>query len=278
MKKMFEKKLLFLKPNEIVCPISFARKYYDDYDIKNLADNIAVNGVIEPLIIRKNELGNFELIAGLRRLKASKMLGLRRIPCILQVADDETAAFISISENTKRTNLNMFEEAEAIKEVITRYETKEGEAADRLGIAYSNLQSKLNLLKLDSLSKKRILLAGLNQRFARLALYVPEEKRQQFLNAVIKDCLSLGGAKELARQLVADEEDIIKHSEQSPPVRKALIGDERLFANSLSKLILTMQVSGIEAYSRKTENEKYIEYRIRIPKPQTENYRQLKLV
>ncbi len=278
MKNSIKSKLVFLKPEQIVCPNTFVRKHYDDFDIKILADSIAANGIIEPIIVRNPKKGIYELVAGLRRLKAAQTLGLRRVPSIIITADNRTAAYISITENTKRTSLNPFEEAEAIKNVINRYETDISVAAEKLGVASSYLTGKLNLLKLDNLSKTKIISCGLGERYAKITLLVPEEKRSEFLDEIIKNSVCISGAKELANKYISEETPEEKETLNQTPVRKTVIGDERLFANSLSKLISTMQSSGLEAYQRKSETEKYIEYRVRIVKNQPENYRQIRLV
>ena len=273
-------KLLLLKPKKIVCSINTLRKYYDDYDIKNLADNIAVNGIIEPLIVNENEAGKYELAVGLKRLKAALLLNLRRVPCLVIKATNEDMAFLSLSENLKRTNLNFFDEAEAIKQIINRYDKTCLQVSERLGISSSALLNKLNLLKLSPPIRERIIKSGLSERHARIVLLIPENKQSLFLDKIIRDELSLSEARELSEKILLGLDAENESEETTPvnPIRKVAIGDARLFANSLSKLIDTMKNSGVEAYSRRSETDKYIEYKVRIIKPATENYSQLKLV
>lgn len=273
-------KLLLLKPKKIVCSINTLRKYYDDYDIKNLADNIAVNGIIEPLIVNENEAGKYELAVGLKRLKAALLLNLRRVPCLVIKATNEDMAFLSLSENLKRTNLNFFDEAEAIKQIINRYDKTCLQVSERLGISSSALLNKLNLLKLSPPIRERIIKSGISERHARIVLLIPENKQSLFLDKIIRDELSLSEARELSEKILLGLDAENESEETAPvnPIRKVAIGDARLFANSLSKLIDTMKNSGVEAYSRRSETDKYIEYKVRIIKPATENYSQLKLV
>ena len=273
-------KLLLLKPKRIVCSINTLRKYYDDYDIKNLADSIAVNGIIEPLIVNENEAGEYELAVGLKRLKAALLLNLRRVPCIVIKATGEDMAFLSLSENLKRTSLNFFEEAEGIKQIINRYDKTCLQVSERLGISSSALLNKLNLLKLSPAIRERIIKSGLSERHARTVLLVPEEKQSQFLDRIIKDELGPAETKDLCEKILLglDAENEDTKDIPASPVRKVAIGDVRLFANSLSKLIDTMKSTGVEAYSRRSETDKYIEYRVRIVKPNTECFNQLKLV
>lgn len=279
MRNFYKSKLLLLKPNKIVCSLNTLRKYYDDYDIKSLADNIAVNGIIEPLIVTENDAGKYELVAGLKRLKACELLRFRRVPCLVIEADEEECAFISLSENIKRTSLNFYDEAKAIKQIINRYEISNSAVAERLGISSSALINKLNLLEINADTMDRIIRSGLTERHARIVLLIPEKERELFLDRVIRDELNVSETKELAERFLLGIEDEKKSGNPAPPpIRKVVIGDARLFANSLAKLIDTMRQTGLEAYSKKTENDKYIEYKIRIVKPQAENYKQLKLV
>lgn len=273
-------KLLLLRPKKIVCSINTLHKYYDDYEIKNLADNISVNGIIEPLIVSENDAGEYELAVGFKRLKAALLLNLRRVPCIVIKATGEDMAFLSLSENLKRTKLNFFEEAEGIKQIINRYDKTCLQVSERLGISSSALLNKLNLLKLSPAIRERIINSGLSERHARIVLLIPEEKQPQFLDKIIRDELNLSETKELSEKILLglDTENEDDKKPQPNPVRKVVIGDVRLFANSLSKLIDTMKTSGVEAYSRRSETDKYIEYRVRIIKPSAENYSQLKLV
>ena len=146
------------------------------------------------------------------------------------------------------------------------------------------LKSKLNELvrleeKLESQlspeAKSRISAAGLTERHARALLRLPAEERENALDKIIAEGLSLYQTEELINSILNPDqiktptqntstEEIIK------PIRKAAIGDIKLFSNSLSKLICTMQNAGITANSKKSETENYIEYKVRIFKNKTQ--------
>lgn len=276
-----DKKLLLLKPEKIVCPPFSVRKYYDDYSIKSLADNILENGIIEPIIVRKNSIGSFEVISGLRRLKAAKLVSLRRIPCIEIVADDESSALISLSENCERKHLNFFEEAEAIASIKTRFGIDYKAISERLGLSYSSVLNRVKLLKLQTTIKDRIITEGLSEKQAKYIAMIDEEKQNTFIDKIVSSSLNDNATKLLVQKYLLgfeEPETIKKSKEETVSFKKVAVGDIRLFSNSLSKLISTMQSSGIDAFSKKTENEKYIEYKIKIPKSQADNYKQLRLV
>lgn len=277
-----EKKLLMLRPNEIKTK-GTARRYFDPYELKMLSDSIASSGIIQPISVRKTDDGCYELIAGERRLKAAVMAGLRRVPCILHKTDDETSAFFSATENLQRSNLGFFEEAEGIYNIINRFGLSQTETAARLGIAQSTLSNKLRLLRLNETLRERITVCGLTERHARTLLRLPESQREDALDRIIAEDMSLRQTEDLVDGMLnprTEEVDVKKSAaENSEPVRKIAIGDVRLFTNSLSKLICTLQNAGIKASSRKYETEKYIEYKVRINKTSTETgqYKQLKI-
>ena len=87
-----DKKLIMLRPGEIKLSPNQPRKSFDEYELKLLSDSIRSSGIIQPLSVRKNADGEYELIAGERRLRAAVNAGLRRVPCILHKTDEETAA------------------------------------------------------------------------------------------------------------------------------------------------------------------------------------------
>lgn len=274
-----EKKLLMLKPAEITLSPNQPRKRFDEYELKQLADSISSNGIIQPLAVRKTEDGKYELIAGERRLKAAVMAGLRRVPCVLHKTDNETAAVFSIIENLQRCNLTVFEEAAGIDRLINEHGLSQGEASARLGIAQSTLSNKLRLLRLSENIQRRIISARLTERHARALLRLPDEAREEALDYIIANGLTLNQTEEYISGLLTPNGSSDEPFETEEPVRKAAIGDVRLFSNSLSKLLDTLQSAGIDAKSRKFENEQYIEFKVRIQKRSvdTERFKQLKI-
>ncbi len=261
-----EKKLLMLKPAEIQLSPNQPRKSFDEYELKLLTDSIRSNGIIQPLSVRKNSEGEYELIAGERRLKAAVAAGLRRVPCILHKTDDETSALYSLIENLQRSNLTVFEESEGIQRLITEYGLSQSEAAARLGIAQSTLSNKLRLLRLDDDIKHRIISARLTERHARALLRLPEEMRVEALDRIIAEGLTLSQTESYIEELLTPPEEPKPDEHFKMPVRKAAIGDVRLFSNSLTKLVSTLRNAGIDADSKKRENDKYIEFKVRINK------------
>ena len=264
-------KLLMLKPKEILPSKFYARKNIDHYAIRRLADSISVCGIIEPLAVRRTIDGEYELISGGRRLAAAKIAGLRRVPCVLHKADDVTAAFYPIIENIQHSSLHFFEEAESLSSLINKFDLTRTETAIRLGIAQSSLLAKLRLLQLSEEIKQRMGVSNLSEKHAMVLLKLPVEKREEVLCRIIAEDLNVKQSEALA-------EGILNPKEESEPVRKMAIGDVRIFANSLYKLVETIENAGMRVKINKSENEKYVEYKIKINKEKEQNgYQQLKI-
>lgn len=259
-----ERKLLMLKPSQIVSSKNHCRKSFDEYDLQKLADSISAGGVIQPLLIRKNSDGDYELISGERRLRAAKMAGLRRVPCVFERVGDVTAALYSIIDNMQRKNLNFFEEAEEIKLLMSRYGLTRTETAIRLGISQQTLTEKICVLRLPQNIRERITEAGLTGEYARQLLRIPNERQSDVLSLIITGGLTVKQTEQLIEEILNPPKP--QEIEEVSPIRKMAIGDVRIFANSFYKLVETIQNAGIEARTQKNENERYVEFKVRIAK------------
>ena len=261
-----DKKLLMLRPDDIITNPNQPRKNFDTYELQSLADSISANGIIQPLTVRKNDSGKYVLIAGERRLRAAKMAGLRRIPCVLHRTSDLVASLYAITENMQRQDLNYFEEAIAIQTLINDFRLTQAEVAVQLGMANSTVSNKLRLLKLSDNLRSRLLSANLTERHARALLRLPNDKRESALDKIIADGLNLVQTESLIESILNPVacDNVNEDTEAQKPIRKAAIGDIKLFSNSLSKLLCTMQNAGITANSRKRETDSYVECKVRI--------------
>lgn len=176
------------------------RKSFNEEALKELADSIAIHGIIQPLICKRHN-DKFIIIAGERRYRASKLVGLETLPIILKETDDKKTREISLIENLQREDLNSIEEAEAIKELIDNYKLTQEEVAVRLGKSRSNVTNTLRLLNLDLRVKFLVRDGRLSAGHAR-ALVPIEDKDKQYELA-----LASGDNKKSCRDL----EKIVKY-------------------------------------------------------------------
>ena len=277
-----DKKLLMLKPFEIRSSPYTSRNTFDDVSLNALAQNISVSGMIEPLPVRRNDRGFYELICGERRLKAAKIAGVRRVPCVVHNVDSATAAIYSLSENIHSDTLNFFDEAEAIERIIRVFGLTHTEAAIRLGIKQSYLNAKLKLLKLSTDLREQIEESTLPEGIAMLLLKIPPEKRRGALEEIILKEMDTRAAAELIDGILSPRpreekcEPPSPKNETPPPLRKAAVGDIRIFSNSIIKLYESMHSAGFDAHCSRRETDQFLEYKIRIFKrEETKPERQL---
>lgn len=245
------------------------RREFDERELMGLADSIRKNGIIQPLCVRKREDGSYEMIAGERRLRAAKFAGLREVPCVVQVADDRKAAFLSLIENLQRRDLNLFEEAEGIRALMNEWGLSQYETAVRLGKSQSTIANKLRLLRLNNDQKARIVAAGLSESHARALLRLVEEKeRDDALNEIISKQLSVRETEEMIECLMnpPEEEPQPPFTQKPPIIREHVIRDFRIYVNTLTKAVDTIRRSGLDARADKVENDSYIRYTVIIPK------------
>lgn len=283
---LIPKKILYLRPSEINSHKNSVRQQNDEYELNSLAVSVAANGIIEPLTVRRSYNGGYTLISGHRRLNAARIAGLRRVPCIIQNADNLSCEILALTENLQRSDLHFFEEASAIERIINTYNISASEVAARLGIALPTVSAKLRLLILSERHRRRITSAALAEAHALAVLKLPDHARDTALDRIISEGMSVRAAESYIDTLLFPEEEpqvidlsqtLSENEPTREPVRKAAIGDEKLFSNSLLKLVTTMQNAGFCAHSRKYETETYIEYRVRIQKSLPESPAQLKL-
>ena len=239
------------------------RKTFNEAELKTLSQSIEENGILQPLTVRKVTATEYELIAGERRLRASVMAGLRKVPCVVIKCSDKESAIFALLENLQRCDLTMFEEARGISRLIRRYGLTQEEAAVKLGKTQSTIANKLRLLKLTYEEQEWILNAGLSERHARTLLRLTDEgARREALSKIISENLNVSQSETLVSTIISTN----PKSAKKQGISKAVIKDVRIFVNTINKAIDTMRLAGIDAQSDKTDTDNFIEYTIRIPK------------
>ncbi len=248
------------------------RKDFDDEKLISLAESVLRYGIIQPLTVRfaadfrvypQNtplEKLSYELVAGERRLRAAKIAGLSEVPCIIVDADGRESAELALIENLQREDLDIFEQAEAIRSLIEIYSATQEQAAAALGMSQSAVANKLRLLKLTLPERNIISEYSLTERHARAVLKLKDpEQRLALLAYAGKRQLNVSETEELvAKRLTAPE--------PAPQKRKTVIKDLRIFYNTLDRAIDTMEKSGIGVEKLKNETDSAVELIIRIKK------------
>ncbi|MCQ2359160.1 MAG: ParB/RepB/Spo0J family partition protein [Phascolarctobacterium sp.] len=214
------------------------RKTFDEAALNDLAASIQLYGVLQPLLVAPGENGQYLLIAGERRLRASKMAKLAEVPVIITDYTTQQIAEIALIENLQREDLHYLEEAEGYEQLLKEFHLTQEAMAQRVGKKQSTIANKLRLLKLSDACRKLLVENGLTERHARALLKLEDdEKRQEVLKIVAQRKLSV-------RQTEAYIENLLK---VAPPAKRRMmiVNDVRIYLNSIKQVYGMIKDSGI---------------------------------
>ncbi len=239
------------------------RKTFLTEQLEELAASIREYGVIQPITVRKNFIGGYELISGERRLRASRLAGKTDIPCIIIDADENDSAVIALLENLQRADLTFMEEAEAIAHLVQEHKYTQEQLARKLGKSQSAIANKIRLLKLPDEAKKIIFENSLTERHARALLRVQDEHLQnKILRIVCEKQLNVTQTDLLIDKTL--ERLASPTNEKEGRVRGVI--ELRMFINTVNKAIDVVKRAGVPISAQKKDKGDCIEYVIKIPR------------
>ena len=186
------------------CPFQ-PRKDFTPDTLRELADSIREQGIVQPLIVRQRD-DHLELIAGGRRWRAAQLLGLPEVPVILRQADDRAVLELALIENLQRENLNPMEEAQGYAQLIEQFQLKQEEVATKVGKSRTVVTNALRLLKLGPAIQGFIREGRLSVGHAKVILGLVTEKQQKIAaERIIKEGLNVRQTEGLIARLQARE-------------------------------------------------------------------------
>lgn len=195
--------LMDIEPNK-----EQARKQFDESALAELAESIAEHGVLQPLLVRPLIGGGYQLIAGERRWRASRMAGLSQVPVIIKELSDKEAAVISLIENLQREDLNPVEEAMGFASLMKDFELTQEEAAQKVGKSRPAVANALRLLKLPKKVLDMIRENKLSAGHARTLAAIDDEKTViAAANLIVEKGLSVREAEKLVKTLTAEKKN-----------------------------------------------------------------------
>jgi ParB family transcriptional regulator, chromosome partitioning protein len=193
-------------PVDVIAPNPYqARSVWNDDDLRELSESIRANGVIQPILVRSFQ-GGYQLIAGERRLRATKMAGLATIPALVrEVVDDEMFEW-SLVENIHRRDLNPIERAKAYQRYLNAFSLTQAEAGERLGEDRSVISNYLRLLELHEEIRDMLVDGRLSMGHARAILGLPtDELRRKLANRALAGRLSVREVERLVRKYTTEQ-------------------------------------------------------------------------
>jgi len=237
-----EREVIYLQLDKVQPNPYQPRRIFERTSLDELASSIKEYGVIQPISVRLINGHRYELVAGERRLRASKIAGLSTIPAIVVNISDQDSAVIALIENLQRKNLHYLEEAEGFQNLMQDYGFTQEEMAMRVGKNQSTIANKLRILRLSKEVQKLLLEHQLTERHARALLKLTDEYKQvEIITKIVKDGLT-----------VRKTEELVEKALQSPEVKETknqliyqYIRDVRILANSIKGNLEVVKKSGI---------------------------------
>lgn len=212
--------------NKIISRKDQPRKSFNDNSLNELAASIKAKGVIQPIIVRKSENGNFELIAGERRWRAAQIAGLTSIPAILKDYSKQDVMSVSLIENIQRENLNAIEEAMAINQLIEEFSMTQNSVAESIGRSRTTVTNLLRLLELHHEVKNMLIDGLLDMGHARALLALDGNQQVEIARKVVEAKLS-----------VRETEKLVNRYKLSSPETKSIKSHDSQKTQYLSKIL-----------------------------------------
>ena len=270
--KQAEVNIVYLRMDSIKPNPYQPRKQFGNTSLDELSASIKQYGVMQPITVREITYDKYEVIAGERRLRASRMAGLSQIPTIIVEADDNKAAILALLENLQREDLSYMEEAEGYCNLIKEHGFTQEELAQKIGKSQSTIANKIRLLKLSPIIKKILSDNELSERHARALLKLSSEQLQlKVIKIVLERSFNVKRTEELVeaaiRKVSLSEQ---RASNESPRVTR-VIKDMRIFINTIRQSVELMKISGINAKATQIDRGDYMEFIVRVPKKPNAN-------
>lgn len=210
------------------------RRDFDEAALKELADSISAQGIVQPVVVRPMEGGGYELIAGERRWRAAQMAGLSEVPAVIREVDDRTAMAMGLIENIQRQDLNAVEEASALHRLLNDFGLTHQQVAEAVGKSRSAVSNLLRLLELDTEVKTLVEERKLEMGHARALLTLDAVAQRAAAQEVVDKALSVRETEALVKGLQEAKPD-----EEGPKAKTQPKSDpdvERLIQSLSEKL------------------------------------------
>ncbi|SDZ95842.1 chromosome partitioning protein, ParB family [Thalassobacillus cyri] len=237
------------------------RAVFNAEKIAELAQTIHTHGMIQPIVVRRLDEENYELIAGERRWRAVQSLGWEDVPAILREMNDAETASVALIENLQREELSVIEEAAAYARLIEIHELTQEALAQRLGKSQSTIANKMRLLKLPEMVQQAIMDKEITERHARALIAVKDpELQEKILHEIIEKQLNVKQT----------EERIKKETEEKKPKKKPRMKgvnkDIRIAMNTIRQSLNMVNDTGINLETDEQDHDDYYQITIKIPK------------
>lgn len=238
------------------------RRQLSEESIKELAQTLDKEGLLQPIVVRENEYG-YEIIAGERRFRAAQSLGWEKIPAIVNNMNDDQAASLALIENLQRENLNPIDEAKAYKNLMKLNNLTQTQLAKNMGKSQSYVANKLRLLKLTPKVQSYLASGEISARHGRVLVGLSERDQSRMIDEILDNNLNVKETEEIAKDVDGyfKKKDQVK-SEKRTRVARRMPKDLKVQINTIKQAVKLAKDSGIKV--RVQENNDPDDYRITI--------------
>ncbi|MGV3466195.1 MAG: nucleoid occlusion protein [Heyndrickxia sp.] len=237
------------------------RTIFNEEKIQELARTIHTHGIIQPIVVREYESGQYEIIAGERRFRAIQLLEWDTVPAIVKNLSDTETASVALIENLQREELSPIEEAVAYGKLLDLHNLTQEALAQRLGKGQSTVANKLRLLKLPQEIQDALLQKLITERHARALIPLKDPEMQiRVLNDIITKNLNVKQTEEAVVRLLN------KPEKKPRPKKQAFSKDMRIAVNTIRQSLSMVTDNGINLDSEEEDFDEFYQITIRIPK------------
>lgn len=196
------------------------RREMDEAKLSELSESIKAQGVIQPILVRQVEGGRYEIVAGERRWRASRLAGLDEVPVVVRELEDRTVIAMALIENIQREDLNPLEEALALQRLQQEFELTQQQVADAVGKSRVTVANLLRLITLPDAIKTMLAHGDLEMGHARALLGLEEHRQEEGARHVVARGLTVRQTEALVRQWLSDKPDPVEPSKPDPDIAR----------------------------------------------------------
>ena len=254
-------RIKMIKVSEISPNPYQTRRSFDRKKLKELSDSIKQLGILTPVILR-GAIGGYEVICGQRRVRAAIMAGLKEVPAIIVRAGDLQCSLLSLAENMHRTELTLCEEAEGYFNLMAYHRVKKEKMPELLSVGNSRIREKMRILSLGERVRYKIEENNISEKSIKELIKLRDEEKQlEAIGKIASEELNYNGLCEEVRQFL--REMARKRTERDEPTQISFAKNLPLYINTVKRTVQLLKNSGARVELEQTENEKYIEFKIK---------------
>lgn len=247
-----------IKPNQYQ-----PRRTFAPDQLTELAQSLAKNGLLQPIVVRQVGAQQYEIIAGERRFRAAQQLKWTTIPALVRNYSDQQSASLALIENLQRQDLNPIEEARAYKKLAAMNNLRQEDLAAQLGKSQSYIANKLRLLKLDATVQQALIAGQITPRHGRALVSLTASQQQTALHKILQQQLNVAATERLVKQL---KQPAKRATPKQHSITALKSRDPQLSINTIRESVQLAQKNGAEFTYQETDGDQEYQMIITVQK------------